>query len=226
MSIYRISDLNIEIVTGSPSVAESIGRYKVDYDEKPNVTLAMNDDRLLELMEENEGVTADVVESTYIATLYCWALFDFNGFPIRATAVETEDGECVLFAAPYEEGFDPAILLPEDKVFAYHYPGIRMEGDDYYVFDTPFGPLGNRSKVGKKLRLRSIVFVDSKRFDSLRRLESKDFVPMFMRAVALNIRHERTKHTLFVLERVMRRVQFYGVRSVTPYDVDFILERV
>ena len=226
MSIYRISDLNIEIETNSPTLAANIKRYEVNYHEKPNVTLEISDDHLLEIMEENEGVPADLVESTYLATLYCWSLFDFNGFPIRATAVETEDGECVLFTAPYEEGFDPTILLPSDKVFAYNYPAVRMEGEDYYVFDTPFGRLGNRSKVGKKLRLRSIVFVDSRRFDSLRLIEAKDYVPMFMRAVALNIRHERTKHTLFVLERVMHRVKFFGVRSVTPYDIDFILERV
>ena len=226
MSIYRISDLNIEIITNSPSLAATIERYEVHYDEQPNVTLSMSDDLLMELMEENEGVTADIVENAFLSTLYCWSLFDFNGFPIRATAVETEDGECILFAAPFEEGFDPTILLPQDKVFSYDYPAVRMEGEDYYCFDTPFGPHGSRSKVGKKLRLRSIVFVDSKRFDSLRRIESKEFVPMFMRAVALNIRHERTKHTLFVLERVMHRVSFYGVRGVTPYDVDFILERV
>ena len=223
MAIYRISDLNIEIQTNSPTMADYISRYEVDYEERPNVTLSMSDDMLLELMEENEGITADMVELGYLSTLYCWSLFDFNGFPIRATAVE-RDGDCVLFAAPYEDGFDPVMFVPEGKTFAYNYPGVRMEGDDYYVFDTPFGLLGDRSKTGKKLKLSSIVFVDSAKFDSLRQLEAKDFVPQFMRAVAQNIRHERTKHTLFVLERVMKRVQFFGVRNLI--DFDFIIERV
>ena len=223
MAIYRISDLNIEIITNSPTTAESIRRYEVDYDERPNVTLAISDDMLLELMEENEGVTADMVELGYLSTLYCWSLFDFNGFPIRATAVE-RDGDCVLFAAPYEERFDPQLYIPADRVFSYNYPGVRMEGYDYYVFDTPFGILGNLSKPGHKLKLSSIVFVDSAKFDSLRQLDAKDFVPQFMRAVAQNIRHERTKHTLFVLERVMKRVRFFGVRDLS--DFDFIIERV
>ena len=223
MDIYRISDLNIEINTHSPTVQQAISRYKVNYQEQPNVTLALSDDRMIELMEENEGVTADVLESTYIATLYCWSLFDFNGFPIRATAVERED-DCVLFAAPFYEGFDPVTMIPGKNVFVYNYPGVRMQDEDYYVFDTPFGPNGALSKPGKKLKLSSIVFIDPDRFDSLRRLESKDFVPMFMRAVAQNIRHERTKHTLFVLERVMHRVQFFGVRDIT--DFRFIIERV
>lgn len=223
MDIYRISDLNIEIHTNSTLLSSAIPRYKVTYQEQPNVTLALSDDRLIELMEENEGVTADLVESTYLATLYCWALFDYNGFPIRATAVERDD-DCVLFAAPYDDTFDPLTRIPEKRVFTYNYPGVRMQDDDYYVFDTPFGQLGLRSKTGRKLKLSSIVFVDPVRFDSLKRLEAKDFVPMFMRAVAKNIRQERTKHTLFVLERVMHRVSFFGVRDVN--DFNFILERV
>lgn len=223
MNLYRISDLNVEINTNSPSVASNIAPYKVDYQERPNISLSLSDDMLIELMEENEGVTADLVESTYIATLYCWALFDFNGFPIRATAVE-RDGECVLFAAPNDENFDPLTAIPGKNAFVYNYPGVRMQDDDFYVFDTPFGKLGSYAKPGHKLKLSSIVFADPDRFDSLRKLEAKDFVPLFMRAVAKNIRHERTKHTLFVLERVMHRVDFYGVRDFS--DFDFIIDRV
>ena len=223
MGIYRISDLNIEINTNSKTVAEAIEPYEVHYNESPNLTLALNDDRLIELMEENEGYTADIIETAFMATQYCWALFDFNGFPIRATAVE-QDGKAVLFAAPFDEKVDFMTMLPQEKVFTYNYPGVRMQDDLYYCFDTPFGIKGKYAKPGHKLPLSTIVFVDSERFDSMRLLEAKDFVPMFMRAVALNVRHERTKHTLFVLERVMHRVKFFGVRDLN--DVDFILERV
>lgn len=223
MALYRISDLNVSIKTNSQSLAESIRRYEVDYKADPNITLELSDDRMIELMEENEGVTADVLEATFLATLYCWALFDYNGFPMKAVGVE-HDGVCTLFAAPFDSSVDLVSMLPNDKVFVYDYPGIRMQDDDYFVFDTPFGPNGMLSKTGRKLKLSSVVFVDSGRFDSLREIEAKDFVPFFMRAVALNIRHERTKHTLFVLERVMHRVKFFGVRDVN--DFDFILERV
>lgn len=222
MGMYRISDLNIEIITNSPTVAEAIKPYEVFYDETPNFTIALSDDRLIELMEENEGVTADVVETYYIATLYCWALFDFNGFPIRATAVEN-DGKAVLFCAPYDENFDLAMFLPQDKVFTYNFPGVRIQDDKYYVFDTPFGTKGKLAKQGKKLELSSIVFYD-REFDTLKRLDAKDFVPRFMRAVATNIRNERTKHTLFILEKLMHSIDFYGVGTLT--DMDFILDRV
>ena len=223
MGLYRISDLNIEIKTNAPTLAENIKRYAVEYQATPNVKLEMSDDRLLELMEENEGVTADVIETAYMSTLYSWAIFDFNGFPMRAVGVEN-DGACTLFAAPYDETVDLMSFIPRDDAFVYNYPGIRMEDEFYYVFDTPFGLRGNLSKTGRKLRLKSIVFVDGNRFDSLRELEAKDFVPMFMRAVSLNVRQERTKHTLFILERVMRRVTFYGVHDLN--DIGFILERV
>lgn len=223
MALYRISDLNVEIKTKSPTLAENIQRYEVTYQASPNITLAMSDDRMLELMEENEGITADVLESTYMATLYSWAIFDYNGFPMRAVGIES-DGECVLIAAPYDESVDLVRLIPRDKAFVYNYPGIRMQDEDYYVFDTPFGLNGDKSVPGKKLKLRSIIFVDGGRFDSLREIEAKDFVPLFMRAVSLNVRQERTKHTLFILERVMHRVKFYGVGDLS--DLDFILERV
>ena len=223
MALYRISDLNIEIKTDSPTLAANLPRYEVTYKADPNVTLEMSDDRKIEYMEENEGVTIDVLETMYIATLYSWTIFDFNGFPMKAVGVE-HDGVCTLFAAPYDESIDLAEVIPEDLAFVYDFPGIRMENDDYFVFDTPFGFNGGRSKTGKKLKLTSIVFVDKDRFDSLRKIEAKDFVPMFMRAVSLNVRQERTKHTLFILERVMHRVDFYGVRDLN--DLDFILERV
>lgn len=223
MGLYRISDLNVEIITNSPTTVGNIKRYEADYDAKPNISLAVSDDKMLELMEENEGYTADVIETMYLATLYSWAIFDFNGFPMKAVAVE-HDGVCTLFSAPDDGTIKLVDLIPHDKAFVYSYPGIRMENDDYYVFDTPFGLYGDLSQTDKKLKLSSIVFVDSVRFDSLRKLEAKDFVPLFMHAVAQNIRHERTKHTLFVLERVMHRVDFFGVRDVN--DLDFILERV
>ena len=225
MDIYRISDLNIAINTRCSTIAESIKRYKVDYQEVPNITLGLSDDRMIELMEEYEGYTADMIETMALSTLYCWALFDFNGFPIRATAVEYED-RCILFASPYNEDFDPKLFLPQDKVFVYDYPAIRLEGDTYYAFDTPFGVNGMLSKPGRKLPLESIVFIDANCFDSLRKLESKDFVPMFMRAVAQNVRQERTKHSLFILGNLMHKVKFFGIREVSPYDIDFILERV
>ena len=223
MALYRISDLNVEIKTNSPTLADSIRRYAVTYQADPNVVLEMSDDRLIEMMEENEGVTSDVIENMYIATLFSWALFDFNGFPMRAVGVE-HDGVCTLFAAPDDSSVDLNDVIPEDLAFVYDYPGIRMQDDDYFVFDTPFGKNGYRSKTGRKLKLSSIVFVDSNRFDSLRKIEAKDFVPLFMHAVSENCRQERTKHTLFILERVMHRVDFYGVRDVN--DLDFILERI
>lgn len=223
MALYRISDLNIDIKTNSPTLAENIKRYEVTYKATPNITLEMSDDRLLEMMEEYEGMTADAVESLYMATLYSWAIFDFNGFPIRAIGVEN-DGECTLFAAPNDNTTALNLLIPRDKVFVYDYPGIRMQDDDYFVFDTPFGDYGKLSLTGKKLKLKSIVFVDRDRFDSLREIEAKDFVPLFMRAVSQNVRQERTKHTLFILERVMHRVKFFGVGDVN--DFDFIIERV
>lgn len=223
MALYRISDLNIEIKTNSPTLAENIRRYEVTYQADPNVVLEMSDDRLIEMMEENEGVTADVIENMYIATLFSWALFDYNGFPMRAVGVE-HDGVCTLFAAPDDPSVDLNSIISEDIAFVYDYPGIRMQDDDYFVFDTPFGRYGSRSKTGRKLKLSSIVFVDGNRFDSLRKIEAKDFVPLFMHAVSENCRQERTKHTLFILERVMHRVDFYGVRDVN--DIDFILERI
>lgn len=223
MALYRISDLNIEIKTNSQTLADNISRYEVHYKADPNITLEMSDDRLLEMMEEYEGMTADYVESLYMATLYSWAIFDFNGFPIKAVGVEYE-GECVLVAAPDDPSVNLLYQIPQDKAFVYEYPGIRMEDEDYFVFDTPFGSYGHMSQPGKKLKLRSIVFVDSNRFDSLRSIEAKDFVPLFMHAVSQNVRQERTKHTLFILERVMRRVKFFGVGDIS--DFDFILERV
>ena len=223
MPNYRICDLNVDIVANYPTMQKNIERYRTDYEAEPNVSLFMTDDLLLELMEENEGYTADMVETMHLSTLFCWDIFDFNGFPIRAVAVEYEN-KAVLFAAPFDESVDLKAQLPQKIVFDYDYPMVRIENDKYYVHDTPFGTDGDLSKHPKKLELSSIVFVDTKEFGTLKKLESKDFVRMFMRAVAQNVRHVRTKHTLFILEKLMHNACFYGVSDVT--DIRFILERV
>lgn len=220
MGQYRISDLNLEIETNSSTLLKNLARYEVSFDYKPNLVLSITDDILLQLMEEYEGYPRDVIECEYITTEYARAMFDFNGFPIRATAVQYEN-ECVLFASPFEEKrlYDS---LPADKVFAVDSPSVRLISNVFYAYGTPFGLDGEKSK-DIKVPVKSIVFVDE-RFDSLKKLDTKDMVSMFIRAVMLSIRSERIKHTLFMLEKLMKVVDIYGVGDLK--DVDFILEKV
>lgn len=221
MGQYRIAELNVDIATNSATLQEYLVNYETQYDCTPNLILSITDDRLLLLMEENEGYTADKIECNYIATKFSRELFDFNGFPINSIAVENED-KCVLFSSPFEKE-DLLPLLPSDKIFEVDFPAVRQINENFFVYDTPFGERAMHSK-SRKLPMSSIVFVDSNRFDSLRKLEAVDFVPCFLRSVSINIYDERTKHTLYVLEKLMKAVDFYGVGSLD--DIDFILERV
>lgn len=221
MGQYRISELNIEIDTNSQTLKRNLAPYEAKFDYKPNLSLSISDDMLLQFMEEYEGYSADVVECEYLSTEYSRALFDFNGFPIKATAVEY-DGSAVLFSAPFEEN-DVLNNLPSNITFVVDSPAVRLINSVFYAYDTPFGLYGDKSKP-RKLPVKSIVFVDSERFDSLKRLDTKDMVSMFMRAVYHSIRSERTKHTLYMLEKVMHVVNFYGVGDIS--DVKFILDRV
>lgn len=221
MKQYRIADLNVEIKTNSKTLLENAKPYETSFEYAPNLSLTLSDDLLLQLMEEYEGYTADFVESNYIATQFSRELFDFNGFPINSTAVEYE-GSAVLFSAPFEDTvvYD---YLPKDKVFVVDNPAVRLISSVFYAYDTPFGNNGDKAKSAK-VPIKSVVFVDKERFDSLKVLEPKDLVAMFMRAVSLSIRGERTKHTLYMLEKFMKNVTFYGVGNL--YDVDFILDKV
>ncbi len=221
MAQYRFSELNLEIETASESLQKNLERYRTHFDCKENLSLNITYDILLRLMEENEGVSAEILENEYIATIFNCALFDFNGFPINATAVEN-DGRCILFSSPFER-IDFFEKLPRDMVFAYDNPAVRLIDTTFMVYDTPFGKHGDLSRDAR-LPLTSIVFVDSDRFNTLKRLDPIDFVPLFIRAVAVSIYHERTKHTLFMLEKLMHKIQFYGIKEVG--DVNFILDRI
>lgn len=221
MGQYRISDLNIEIKTNSSTLKNNLAPYRTSFDYKPNLTLSMSDDILLQYMEEYDGYSADIVECEYLSTEFARALFDFNGFPIKSTAVEYE-GNAVLFSAPFDEN-NILSSLPSKIIYSVDCPAIRLIQSVFYAYDTPFGLHGDLSKPNK-LPVKSIVFVDSERFNSLKRLDTKDMVSMFMRAVYHSIRSERTKHTLYMLEKVMHVVDFYGVGDIK--DVKFILDRV
>lgn len=221
MGRYRISELGIEVNTNSKMLLKNLEAYSASFDYKPNLTLDITDDILLQLMDEYEGYSADVIECEYMTTEFARALFDFNGFPIKAAAVE-HDGCAVLFSAPFEEA-NLAGMFPLDKLFTADAPAIRLIRDVFYAYGTPFGLYGDKSR-DVKLPVKSIVFVDKERFNSLKRLDTKDMVLMFMRAVYHSIRSERTKHTLYMLEKVMHKVKFFGVGDLS--DVPFILDRV
>ena len=221
MEQYRIAELNIELATNSKTLQSSLPHYETSFDYKPNLSLSISDDILLQYMDEYEGYTADVIECIYLSTEFSRELFDFNGFPIYATAVEYENS-CVLFSSP-DEDIDINLKLPKDKIFCADYPAVRLISSVFYAYGTPFGLNGELSR-DVKLPVKSIVFVDSNKFDSLKRLDTKDMVSMFIRAVNYSIKGDRTKHTLYMLEKVMRSVKFYGVSDLS--DVEFILERV
>lgn len=220
MGQYRISDLNIEVFSNSKTLLKNLEPYSTTFDFKPNLTLSISDDILLQYMEEYEGYTADVIEDYYLSTEYERALFDFNGFPIFATAVE-HDGSAVYIASPFQET-KVEQFIPQDKVFSVDFPGTRMIMDKFYAYGTPFGLSGERSR-DIKLPLKSIVFVDSERFDSLRLLDTKELVSCFIRAVMLSTKSERTKHSLYMLEKLMHCVKFYGVSDLS--DIEFILDK-
>lgn len=220
MGQYRISDLNVEVETNSSTLIRNLARYETSFEYKPNLSLSITNDILLQLMEEYEGYTADVIECEYISTEFARSLFDFNGFPMKATIVEY-DGYAVLFASPFEEQDVNGALEPFNVV-SYDYSSVRLISSVFYAYGTPFGVMGDKS-VDTKLPIKSIVYVDSNRFDSLKRLDTKDMVAMFIRSVMLAIRSERTKHSLFMLEKLMKVVKFYGVSDIK--DIDFILEK-
>ena len=223
MGMYRISDLNIEIRTECKTLLKNAEQFTITYECKPNLSFSMSNDLIIQLMEEHEGSTAETIQTDYFAYIYSRSLFDFNGVPIRSVAVEN-NGSAVLFSAPYED-IDLLDYLPKDKVFAVDFPGIRLREDlnQFIAYDTPFGRNGDKAKH-RMLPISSLVFVDSGRFSSLKKLVPNDFVAPFTRAVMLNIVHERTKHTLFMLEKFKNIVDIYGVNKLD--DIDFILERV
>lgn len=221
MGQYRISELGLEIKTNSQTLLKNLEPFATTFDYKPNLTLSITEDILLQLMDEYEGYSADIIECEYMTTEFARALFDFNGFPIKAAAVEC--GDCaVLLAAPFEDT-DVASALPSDKLFTVDAPAIRLISEVFYAYGTPFGVYGDKAR-DIKLPVRSIVFVDKQRFGELKRIDSKEMVTMFLRAVYHSMRSERTKHTLFMLEKVMRRVNFYGVGDLS--DVESILKEV
>lgn len=221
MGQYRIAELNCEINTNSTTLGKSLERYETSFDCAPNLILSISDDRLLQLMTENEGVTADRIECNALATLFSRELFDFNGFPMRSIAVENGE-KSVLFSSPYANN-DMLQFIPPEKIFCADFPAVRQIHNDFFVYDTPFGERAEYAK-DNKLAMTSIVFVDSRHFDSLKKIDASDYVPFFMKAVSQNIYDERTKHTLFVLEKLSHAVNFFGVSDLS--DLDFILERV
>jgi len=221
MKQYRISELNLEIKTNSQTLLNNLKPYETQFDYKPNLTLSISDDLLNQYAEEYEDYTLDEIENIFLSTEFARSLFDFNGFAMACTAVE-HNGSAVLFASPVEN-VELYPLLPADKVFCVDYPAIRFIRTDVFAYDSPFGLNGDKAK-DRKLPIKSIVFVDSERFSSINKVDTKDLVYMFIRSVTASLHSDRTKHTLFMLEKMMHVVDFYGVSDLS--DIDAILDTV
>ena len=221
MKQYRISELNLEIETNSQTLSKNLTPFETQFDYKPNLSLSISEDLLAEYAEEYGDYTLDEIENIYLSTEFARSLFDFNGFAMQCTAVEHNDA-AILFASPVEN-VNPYEQLPHDKVFCVDYPAVRLIGKVFFAYDTPFGLNGDKAKA-KKLPIKSIVFVDSERFSNVGKMDTKDMVYLFIRAVTASLHSDRTKHTLFMLEKLMHVVDFYGVSDLS--DIDTILDTV
>ena len=221
MKQYRISELNLEIKTNSETLKKNLAPYETQFDYKPNLSISITEDLLAQYAEEYGDYTLDEIENIYISTEFARSLFDFNGFAMQCTAVE-HNGYAVLFASPVDN-INLYEYLPKDKVFCIDYPAIRLIHTTFFAYDTPFGLNGDKAK-SNRLPIKSIVFVDSERFSDLAIVDTKDMVYMFIRAVTASLHSDRTKHTLFMLEKLKHKVSFYGVKDLS--DAYNILEAI
>lgn len=159
----------------------------------------------------------------YLATGFAFAkaLLEFDGFVVHASAVAMDDA-AVLFSAPCGTGkstqaalwqrffgAERAVILNDDK------PAIRRLGDDFFAFGTPWSgktPLNENRKVP----LRAIVFLEQAKDNEIRRLSSREAVPLLIQhSLGYGDDQEKAGKLLTILDRMMSQVQIYSLRCNT-----------
>ena len=203
MKNYRIADLSVNMEVGGRTLEQSKPFLISEVpDENAKITLSGITQRVDFLMKNYVSEKSDPAVLEYIISgrRFYKALVDFNGFMLHASAV-VYNGKAYLFSADSGVGksthtalwkncFEGAYTLNDDK------PAIRVFGDDFYVYGTPWNGKSTES-VNQRVPLGGICFLYRNSKNVIRKLSTSEALRRLIRQTA----HQRFKRD--VLETIV-----------------------
>ncbi len=215
MNRYKIADLIVETEGLSEAQLSKMTTYLEVAEEKANITMRVNRGILDKTSEEFPYLTSDEYE--YIQTGYAFAckLLDFDGFCLHSSAVALRN-RAILFSGPsgtgksthtglWQQYFgkDKAVIINDDK------PALRLIQDTFYVYGTPWSGKSHLH-VNTRVPLAAIVFLKQANQNLIRRLDSREAVPMLIyQSLRPSEDLKKTDKLLGLLDTLLQKTPVY-----------------
>lgn len=144
MNLHKIAGITVDMGYKYPKLTKQAAAYRIDGDEKPDMTIYLTDKFLNEKQAENPHLPLEDCEYIFTSSVFYSGLLHFGGFMLHSSSI-VMDGRAYLFSASSGTGKsthtglwqkvfgkERAQILNDDK------PAIRITKDGIFAAGTPW----------------------------------------------------------------------------------------
>jgi hypothetical protein len=213
MEKLRVADVNIDINYRYETMIKQCEAYKADFD-KSNIKIDISDEELLNYQKDAPHLTLNDFEYIYTGAAFYEAFLYFNGFLLHSSGI-CKDGYAYLFSADPGTGKsthtslwrkyfgdDDVKIINDDK------PAIRLEGDEIYVYGTPWSGKTDQN-INMRNKLGAIVFLERSEDNWVKEITPQEAIPLIMMQTIRPRNPERMGKLLDLLDKVLSNTKLY-----------------
>ncbi len=217
MNLHKIAGLTVDMGYKYETMQKQAYAYKVDVPcEKPDMTIYLPDEVLLEKQKEEPSLTLDNCEYLYTGAAFYSGLLYFGGFMLHSSAV-VMDGKAYLFTADsgtgksthtslWQKAFgaDRAQILNDDK------PAIRIGNDGIFACGTPWSGKTDLN-INKIVPIGAIGFLERSEDNWIERKQGGEVVGKLLKQTVRPPQMEEMDALLRYVDIVLKEVPVYSL---------------
>ena len=200
-----------------PYTADMIEKFRCGEDVDPSKIITIGENVTLEDCENYHkkypNVPVDEAEHIYLADELFKKILPYKSIMIHSSAVKYK-GKCYLFSAPSGTGKSTHTRIWEKlygndvKIINDDKPIIRLMGDQLIAYGSPFAG-GTHKFCDDSAPLFAIVFITRAKENFIRKLNSKEALPLLFQETVRKVSKERMNLVLDMIDIIIKKVDLY-----------------
>ncbi len=211
---YKIADIVVEFEAKYQVLENRAKKYSLVDDSASSFKISVSDKAIQEEIALSPLLDLEFSEYMLVGSKFYRELLNYNGCLLHASAVVVEE-EAYLFSADCGTGKSThtslwmkyladktPYILNDDK------PAIRLIDNKIYAYGTPFSGKHDLSE-NKKVKLKAICFLEQSKINSIRRLEPKEAIKLFLEQSIRKLKEDEMLKFLDLLEILLKEIPMY-----------------